>query len=522
MPYQNRRSSYLSFILIFVFIKIGLNLLAMSHFGFHRDEFLHLVLADHLDWGYKEVPPFIAVIAKVSLTLFGNSVFAARIFPTIGGGLIVWVTGLITVELGGRRFAIALACLALIFSPAFAASGYLFQPVVFDQLWWVLAVWLLTKYSNTSNAKYLYLLGAVIGVGLLTKYTMAFFAFSLLIGIVISKQRKMLLNRHIVGAAVVAILIFLPNIIWQFHNHFPVFTHMKTLQENQLDYNNPADFIKQELMVNGIAIFVWLTGFIFLLFSFRLHKFQFLAIAFILIFSFLLAMNGKSYYLFGAYPMLFAAGGFGFERWLKTSGYTLRSVVIALFTIPNLILFPVVLPFLSLSQTVSYIGFVNQHMSGLKFITTWEDHKQHPLTQDYADMLGWDEMTAKVAKAWQSLTREQQKYAQIFADNYGEAGAIHLLGKQYHLPEVISLASSFALWAPDNLNGQYIIYVDDKGGGNVGSFQSQLESYRKIGEVDNPLAREKGTAIFLLVRPKPGLNERYKKDLGQRRAGLKI
>src|ERR1700693_2319435 len=118
MPYQNRRSSYLIFILIFVIIKISLNLLAMSHFGFHRDELLHLVLADHMDWGYKEVPPFIALLAKLSNVFFGTSVFAARIFPTIAGGLIVWLTGQITVEFGGKKFAIALACMALIFSPA--------------------------------------------------------------------------------------------------------------------------------------------------------------------------------------------------------------------------------------------------------------------------------------------------------------------------------------------------------------------------------------------------------------------
>ena len=306
MPYQNRRSTYSSFILIFVFIKVGLNLLAIAHFGFHRDEFLHLVLADHLDWGYKEVPPFIALLAKITSLVFGNSVFAARIFPTISSGLIVWFTGQITVELGGKKFAVALACLALIFSPGFAASGYLFQPVVFDQLWWVMAVWLLTKYSNTSSVKYLYWLGVVVGLGMLTKYSMAFFTFALIFGIALSKQRKMLLNRHIIGAAIIAIIIFLPNVIWQFNHHLPVITHMRTLQKQQLDYIKPSDFIKQELMVNGAALFIWLTGLIFLLFSFRLHKFQFLAIAFILIFTFLLVMNGKSYYLFGAYPMLFA------------------------------------------------------------------------------------------------------------------------------------------------------------------------------------------------------------------------
>ncbi len=489
----------------------------MPHFGFQRDEFLHLILADHLDWGYKEVPPFIAVLAKISSTLFGDSVFAARIFPTIFSGLIVWLTGLITIELGGRRFAIALACLALIFSPAFAASGYLFQPVVFDQFWWVMAVWLLTKYCNTSDVKYLYWLGVAVGIGMLTKYSMAFFTFSLIAGIAISKQRKMLLNRHIIGAALVAFIIFLPNAIWQIQHHLPVITHMKTLQKYQLDYNSPADFIKQELTVNGIALFVWLTGLIFLLFSFRLHKFQFLAIAFVLIFTFLIVMNGKSYYLFGAFPMLFAAGGFGFERWLKTSGYALRSAVIALFTIPNLILFPLVLPFLSLSQTLGVFSFARQNLPFLNFAVTWEDRKMHKTTQDYGDMLGWDEMTILVNKAWLSLTPEQQKHTQIFADNYGEAGAINHLGKKYNLPPTISLNSSFTLWAPDNLNGQYIIYVDDQGGGNIKTFQSALESYHKIGEVENPLAREKGTAVFILVHPGNALNQRYRNELAQKR-----
>jgi hypothetical protein len=517
MPYQNRRSTYAAFILIFVAVKIGFNLLAIAHFGFHRDELLHLVLADHLDWGYKEVPPFIALLAKASSVIFGNSVFAARIFPTICSGLIVWLTGLITVELGGRRFAIALACMAMIFSPAFAASGYLFQPVVFDQLWWVLAVWLLTKYCNTSAVKYLYLLGAVIGFGLLTKYTMAFFTFALIIGLVFSKNRKLLLNRHIPGAALLALLIFLPNLIWQFQHHLPVITHMKALREEQLDFIKPSDFIKQEFVVNGVALFLWLTGFVFLLFSFRLHKFQFLAIAFVLIFVFLLIMNGKSYYLFGAYPMLFAAGGFGFERWLKTSGYALRGLVIALFTLPNLLLFPLVLPVLPLNQTLAIFKFANNSLHFLSFATTWEDHKHHATTQDYGDMFGWEEITASVAKAWNSLTPEQQKHTQIYADNYGEAGAIHHFGKQYNLPEVVSLNSSFTLWAPDNLDAQYVIYVDDRGGKNIEKFKPFYKISQKFGEVTNPLAVEKGTSIFILVHPGPELNAAYRKELAEKR-----
>ncbi|MDB5141964.1 MAG: hypothetical protein JWQ66_677 [Mucilaginibacter sp.] len=509
--YKNNRSKYSSFILIFVAIKIGLNLLAISHYGFHRDELLHLALGDHLDWGFKEVPPFIALLAKITTSIFGDSVFAARIFSTLFSGLIIWFTGQIVVELGGRKFAITLACLALIFSPAFAASGYLFQPVVFDQLWWVLTVYLLIRYINTSSPIYIYLLGAVIGIGLLTKYTMAFFAIALILGLLITKQRKILWSKHILFAALIAFVLFLPNVIWQFQHHLPVVTHMKLLRSNQLEYIKPSDFIKQQLIVNGIALFVWLIGLGFLLFSSRLRKFQFLAFAYILVFIFLLQMSGKNYYLFGAYPMLFATGGYGFERWMKARAYAMRTVIILLFTLPNLLLFPLVLPIFPLNQTLAAFKF-------LHFAPAWEDRKPHPLTQDYADMFGWDEMTEKVAKAYNSLTPEQQKNTQIFADNYGEAGALHHFGKQYNLPDAVSLSSSFTLWAPDDLNAHYIIYVDDQDGGNIKTFASSLESYTKIGEVESPYAREKGTGIFLLVNPKPAaLNERYKKELAAKR-----
>lgn len=504
-------SKYTGFILLFVAIKVVLNLLAISHFGFQRDELLHLALGDHLDWGFKEVPPFIALLAKISTAIFGGSVFATRIFSTLAGGLIIWFTGKIVAEFGGGKFAIALACLSLIFSPAFAASDYLFQPVVFDQLWWVLTGYLILKYINTSAPKYIYLLGIVIGVGLLTKYTMAFFAGALLISLLLTKERKVLWNRRVLFAVLIALIIFLPNIIWQFNHHLPLVTHMKNLREQQLNYIKPSDFIGQQLQVNGMGLFVWLAGLIGLLFSSRLSRFRFLAFAYILTFLFLLYMNGKNYYLFGAYPMLFAAGGYIFERWIKARAYILRTVTVLILVLPNILLLPVALPIFPIDQTLAAFRFV--HLA-----PTWEDQKQHPLTQDYADMFGWDEMGEKVAWAYSGLSPGQQKHTQIFADNYGEAGAIYHYGKKYHLPEVASLNSSFTLWAPDSLNATYIIYVDDQGGGNVEKrLAPYVGKYVKLGEVTSPYAREKGAAIFLLINPKPGLNEIYKKELAKKR-----
>jgi len=515
--HKQQKTRYLGFVFIFVLIKISLNLVAISKFGFQRDELLHLALADHMDWGYIEVPPIIALLAKVSSTLFGNSLFAARLFPTLCSGLIVWLGGLTAIELGGKKFAIALTCLALIFSPAFAASGYLFEPVVFDQLWWLLSVWLLIKYCNTKSVKYLYFLGIVIGLGLLTKYTMGFFTIALIPGLLISNQRKLFLNGHVIVVAGLAFIIFLPNLIWQIQHSFPVFNQMATLKKEQLDQLKPSGFILQQLVDNGMGIFIWLPGFLCLLISPVLRKYQFIGFTFILIFALFTLMNGKHYYLFGAYPMLFAAGGVVFERWLNNRTVAYKIAVAALCTIPNFFIFPIALPILSLNQTIGFVKAGQKKFPFLNFVVLWDDHQVHPITQNYGDMLGWDELTTKVAMAWQSLSPEQRRNTQIYADNYGEASALNHYGKQYHLPTVISLDSSFELWAPANLDGQYIIYVDEQKGGNVEKLQPQLESSLKVGTIENPLAIENGTAIFLLVHPKQSLNQLYKKDLADKR-----
>jgi hypothetical protein len=221
-------------------------------------------------------------------------------------------------------------------------------------------------------------------------------------------------------------------------------------------------------------------------------------------------MNGKVYYIFGAYPMLFAAGGYRFEHWLKPKYIIWRTVVLLLISL-NLVLLPVALPVLPLDQTLAVFRF-------LHLAPKWEDLKEHPLTQDYADMFGWDEMGEKVAWAYSGLSPDQQKHTEIYADNYGEAGAVYHYGKKYNLPDAASLNSSFTLWAPDSLNARYIIYVDDQGGGNVEKRLAPfIEKYVKLGEVTSPYAREKGTVIFLLINPKPGLNDIYQKELARKR-----
>jgi len=513
MPQRNVKSAYTNFILLFVLFRIVLNAFALPHYGFQRDEMLHLALGDHLAWGFKEVPPFIAWIGAASTWLFGTSVAAARIFTTLFAGLIILFTGLTVVEFGGRRFAITVACLSLTFAPAFLASDYLLQPVIFDQFWWLLSGYLLVRYFNTKLVKYLYILGVAIGLGLLTKYTMAFYTLALVVGILLTKHRKVLWSKGVWVAVAIAVLIFLPNIIWQLTNHLPLVTHMRNLRASQLDYIKPSDFLVQQLLVNGSAILVWLPGLLWLLFSYKLRAYRFLGWAYLATLALFLLLNGKIYYLFGAYPVLFAAGGFGIERFLKVRGPAFRTAVCLVLIIPNFLLFPLVLPVVPIKTALPLFKFAGEKM-GFGFALKWEDQKMHPLTQDYADMLGWDELTEKVAKVYHSLTPEQQKQTIIDADNYGEAAAIHHYGKLYNLPEVVCLNSSFALWAPENIDAKYIIYAGrDFTNGEKLIKANCIGSYKKLGEIENSLAREQGTIILLFEDIKPAIQERYHKEL---------
>lgn len=513
MPYVNRKPTYGNFILIFVALKLLFNLFAINHYGFQRDEFLHLVLGDHLSWGYKEVPPFIGLLAWIVNQLLGASLIATRVFPTVFACLLVWTTGKLVVEMGGKRLAITIACLTLIFSPAFAASDYLFQPVIFDQFWWAIAALLLVKYVNTKENKYLYYLGAAVGLGILTKYTMIFFAAALVVGLLISKHRKLILTKPFLLSSLIVFVIILPNVIWQLTHHIPAISHMGKLQKYQLDYNKPAEFAIQQFLVHGMGLLVWLPGLICLFSSYKLRRFMFLGIAYLVVFAFLMKMHGKHYYLFPAYPMLFAAGALVIERLLKSVWRPLRVVAVMALVLPNLIFFPLTLPFLSLQQTVDYISVMREKMPVINFAVTWEDKKQHPLTQDYADMLGWEEMVQITSKAFHALPAAEQKQTVIFTDNYGEAGAFLHYQSAYQLPAILSLNSSFALWAPPEIAAENMFYISDDH--DVSDLIPYSTSIEKVGEVSNPLAREKGTAVFLIRGLKPGLKKIYADHLKQ-------
>lgn len=504
MSFYKRNRNGLQLIIFFSIVKLILHLISNSNYGFHRDELLYMAMADHLDWGYKEVPPVIAGATWFTYTFIGDSVFAMRLLPSIAGACIVFLTGLMVMALTGRRFAIVVACSAIIISPSFLASGYLMQPVVFDQLFWALSAFLIIKHIQSRRAIYIYLLGVCVGLGMLTKYTMAFFVISLVAGLLISPQRKIVFTKPWLIAAITAFVIVLPNLLWQINHDLPVITHMNELKAKQLNYVNPIDFIIQTFITHASSTVVWLSGFIYLFFTKSNKRYRFIAFSFIIVIGILLALKGKVYYSFGAYPMLFAAGGVCLQKVLGSIVAPLRYASVALILAPSLILVPIVIPVLPFRSTLHFFEFTTD--SGLKFPVKWEDQELHATTQDYADMLGWEEMARLTKLAYDKIPAAERAQSTIIAGNYGQAGAIKHFKKKYKLPEPVSLSSSFALWSPDSIETKHVIFIDE----DVSKIAPAFSSAIHVGTVENPYAREKGTSVYLFSDPVTDVNRFYK------------
>ena len=487
-------------------IKLLIPLITSPDFVFHRDEFLYIALGQHLDWGYLEVPPSIAVVANISLYLFGDSLFAIRFIPALTGALTLLLTGLIARELGGGRFAQILAAVAYLFSVVYLHINLLFQPVTFDLFYFVLGVYLFIRILKMDEPKIWLLLGVVTGLGLLNKYSMLLFGFGAAVGLLLSPHRSFFRNKWLWLSVLIALVIWLPNLVWQHYQGWPFFEHMRVLSERQLTNVEPTTFLLVQVLMNFYATPIWLIGLYFFLLSGDGKLYRPIGWMYISMLIALLFLSGKVYYLAPAYPMLFAAGSVAIEKFIKrTTRNWLKPVIIGFVITGSSTLIPVGVPLFSVETMIRYFDFGAKYM-GMAEALRWETGELHELPQDWADMLGWQEQVARIAETYHSLSVEEKEGCAIFASNYGEAGAIDYYGKRYGLPKSISSSGSYWLWGYRDYNGEILVTIgSDKE--DVFSFYEKVEP----GAVFNyPHARESGVPIYIARSPKISLEELWR------------
>jgi Dolichyl-phosphate-mannose-protein mannosyltransferase len=471
-----------------------------TRYGYFRDALYYLACSEHLAWGYVDQPPLIVFIAWIARHTLGVSLPALLLWPALAGAARIVLTSAFARELGANKFGTALAA-ALAATPAvWYVNDHQFAMNAFEPLFWTGCAFAVARMIHTSNSKWWVVVGAIAGLGLENKYSMAAFAFFLLAGLLLTPQRKFLFSPWILAGGFTALLVFLPNVLWNIPRHWPFLELIHNIRASGRDVILPpgAFLWQQILMMTPATLPFWLGG-LYFYFSDEGRKFRCFGWTFIFTIGFFLLMHGKNYYSAPAYPLVLAAGAVATEKFLVREHFKERLrirmafgvAVFAWLFIGIALLLPVVLPVLPIDAYLRY-------QSHLPFGVPKSEHNQDEaiLPQHYADEFGWEDIVAQVAAVYHSLTPEEQSRAAIFASNYGEASTVDFFGGRYGLPKAICTHQNYFFWGPRNYTGEIVIRIGTKP-------EDARESYESVSvaaTVDNPYAMPNERRPILLCR----------------------
>jgi len=434
---------------------LALHLAANPHYGFFRDELYFIICGFHPAWGYVDQPPVVPLLAAGS-QLFGHSLFALRALPAIFAAAGVYVTCLLAIEMGGSVFAQVLAALAFLAAGVLESFGAKVGPDMVGLWLWPLAALYVLRIAKGGDARLWLAAGAAVGFSLESKYSGLFFAVALVIGLLLTPQRRILATPWLFAGAALALLIALPNFLWQTLHGFPMWELLRNGQQGKNVVVAPVLFLFQQLLLTNLFAWpIWFAGLIALM---RDGPARFLGYAYIVLIAMMIGLHAKHYYPADVYPVLMAAGGVAVERWVRLPvlRYAIATVVVAAWVF----FAPFSLPVLSEPAMVRYSAFVGQLLHIQRSAMATEHHRYSVLPEDWADMHGWPELTATIASVYRSLPPAQRAQAVVVASNYGEAAAVDFFGGDYGLPPAISGHNNYWLWGTHGYSGNVIIDVN--------------------------------------------------------------
>jgi hypothetical protein len=473
-----------------------------NRYGYFRDEFDYIACGDHLAWGYVDQPPLIPFLLHLCRAVLGDSLRSIRFIPALASSLLVVQTAVLAREFGGRRFALLLSAVTVLIAPQYLSNGSLLGTNCLEPNLWVGCAYFAILAIKRGNPRYWLWFGIVAGLGLQEKYSIAVFGFGIVIGLLLTEQRRVFLNPWIWLGGLAAFLIFLPNLLWNVHYHWPFLELMRNVKAEGRDVILPLPqyFFQQTLLVHPITAPIWLTGLFALLFSASLKPYRMLGLCYLTCFAVFFVLHGKNYYLAPVYPMLLAAGAVviesAFDR-RKTGSLAseiprrtwLKPAIVIVLLAGGAHLAPVVVPILTPDKFISYMSYLP-----ITPPRTEHSHAAAVLPQYYADQFGWEEIVAETAQAWNRIPVGDRKDCGIFAQDYGQAGAIDFLGRRYGLPASLSGHQTWFLWGPRGYSGNCMIVLDD----SRKNLERLWDHVEYVGEsADNPYALEKQIDVYI-------------------------
>lgn len=430
-------------------------LLTARGYGYFRDELYYLANGEHLGLGYVDHPPLVGWLAAVVRGLLGTSLPALRFLPALAAAATVGLAGLLARELGGGRSAQVLAAVATLLTPIYLGLFSIFSMNAFDVLIWAGLWWLAARILRTGDQRLWLAFGLLAGVGLENKISVLFLGFGLVLGLVLARRWQAFKSPWLWAGGGLALLLFLPHLVWQQLHGWPTPEFMANAREHKIKDLAPLSFLGEQLLLAGpAALPLWLAGLGSFLFARRHRPFRPLGWAYLAILALMIVAGSKPYYLGAAYTVLLAGGAAAVEAWSRRwGGAPLRGAVLAGVAAGGLVVAPLAKPLLPVERYVRYAAALGVAPS------SDERHELGRLPQFYADMHGWPDLAASVARVYDTLPSEDKARACIFTENYGQAGAIDLFGADHGLPKAISGHNSYWLWGPRDCTGEVVLVL---------------------------------------------------------------
>jgi hypothetical protein len=400
------------------------HLLTNNRYGLHRDELQFLSDARHLDWGFVAYPPLTPFLERILLAVFGVSMVSLRLFAVLAQAAAIVVGGLMARDLGGGKLAQITAALAVAFSPVSLFEGTEFQYTSFDYLWWILIAYFTIRLLKSDDARWWMAIGAAVGLGLLTKYAIVFYIAGILAGIALTPARKFVKTGWFWGGIALALAIFAPNFAWLVHHNFISYRFLQHIHARDVGDGRANGFFKDQalLCINLAALPLCAAGLVGLL---RERRYRMLAIMFMVPVALFFFGKGRGYYTAGAYPMLMAMGAMMSERWLRSLPSIGRRAIVAAY-------------FAAFAFVSAYVCAIILPIASGGPLRAFALERNGDLREEF----GWDDLVKTVAGIRDSLPPGQQAHLGITTGNYGEYGAIEILGRAYALPMPIGTTNS--------------------------------------------------------------------------------
>ena len=400
------------------------HLLTNGQYGFHRDEWQFLSDAQHMDWGFVPYPPLTAALEHLGLKMFGLSLMGLRLFSVLAQVLVILASGLMARDLGGSRLAQIFTAIAVALSPAPMFDATEFQYTSFDMLWWVLIAWSVIRLLRDDEPRWWVAIGVFAGLGLQTKYSIAFELMGVLVGVLLTDARRYVTSGWFWAGGAVALLLFAPNLAWLIRHDFISYHFLQGIHARDVNEGRADGFLRGQFLINAnlFAAPVWLAG---LLAYFSNRRYRMLAWMYAVPLLLFLFAQGRFYYTSGVYPMLLAMGSVVSERWLRTLRPAWRvGITTLVFAGVFAIGIYATLRIVPIASSGPLRDFALRNNADLR------------------EQIGWNEIVAQVTAIRDALPADQQANLGIVVGNYGEYGAIALLGQRYHLPIPITAVNT--------------------------------------------------------------------------------